>query len=304
MKTTVLLLVGLPGSGKSTLARHLCEFRRQSSHIEYDAISRSIDSRDSLDAWNQSRSIALEYLSTELRSLSSLVILDDNYHLKSMRKVVYRFCQDRVSEGSIIHFGVVYVNTPFRICMERNKLREGQHFVSDDVILKMQRSIEPPNESKAPWDAYNMQFDYTDDERFIKLHDFINHLEKGTPLSCYKLNHKEGKDILENLEFEREKTRQSKSHFHDQCLRKWVGFVSQIDKQKCNEANVARRHILEKLKTGIYSSLMPFVGPFCEEVCSGWNDVQIENLKLNLIKSMYPTLNSIMIQHCASCAMQ
>jgi tRNA uridine 5-carbamoylmethylation protein Kti12 len=276
-KTTVLLLVGLPGSGKSTLARHLCEYRKPSSHIEYDAISRSMDSRNSLDAWNQSRSIALEYLSTELRSTySSLVVMDDNYHFKSMRKEVYRFCQNHVSEGCIIYFGVVYVNTPLEICMKRNNLREAQLCVSDKVILRMKMSIEPPNESKAPWDFNNLQFIYNDDARFIKLYDFIDDLEKGIPLQ-------------QILELERGEICQPKLHVYDQNLRKWVGFVSRIDKHKCTAANMSRKNILDKLRAGNFTSLVHFIDFFCEEVCDGWNDEQVQALRINLMSTVYLT---------------
>jgi len=89
-----------------------------------------------------------------------LIIMDDNFHLRSMRREVYKICQryvlwqpdlkgTHINEEDMytnrISFTIVVVDVPMRICLERNALREGNNRVPDHVITKMARSIEFPS---------------------------------------------------------------------------------------------------------------------------------------------------------------
>ena len=98
-------------------------------------------------------------------SVLKVVILDDNFHLRSMRKQIHRFLWDMQCESQPqihqqdndqnlpmdIHFGIIYVNTPLKTCQERNSLRnqrladhgeEQQVAIPDHVITKMYDTIE------------------------------------------------------------------------------------------------------------------------------------------------------------------
>ena len=131
----------------------------------------SLFDQSDLDSWRQSRRLALSSLETELKShfnnvgdgdaaaegvasLHShlLVVLDDNFHLRSMRREVHRVCQRVVSSWGewggefrghgAIGFSVLYVDTPLTVCLERNSHRRGKE--------RVRRSSSWPSPSKSP----------------------------------------------------------------------------------------------------------------------------------------------------------
>ena len=136
MVTTVILLCGLPGSGKSTLASKLLDEMSSSlttlKYIEYDALEEisyqrikkeqpskskdddleSSDTACRLEAWNQARNMALHKLESCLRSSDDeqqdehqTILLDDNFHLRGMRKQIHRLLL-RLGGSNDLRFGI------------------------------------------------------------------------------------------------------------------------------------------------------------------------------------------------------
>ena len=128
-RVSVLLLCGFPGSGKSTLANTLVtQLSRKDGDGPYDAVEwicyddlatelakRRLQGDDNsrtpdmLQAWRDTQKEALVRLDALLEANANtranananrsrtLIILDDNFHLRSMRRQVFQTCQKRLA---------------------------------------------------------------------------------------------------------------------------------------------------------------------------------------------------------------
>jgi len=285
MATTVVLLVGLPGSGKSSLARQLCETRNASAHIEYDRVAASLCEEDELEAWRKSRSVAVQELTKRLQEFPSLIVMDDNFHLRSMRKTIYRVCQDHVLQGKTIYFGVAFIDTPVEMCLERNSNRATKSLVADGIIEKMNTTLEPPDPAKATWDSSFVRVSGGDINDLKIVNDWLGALCNSTaPLQPPTVV---AEVDAEELERERQATRESRVQQYDQLLRKWVGEVAKINKRSTGTANSVRKKLLQELRSrdSLSEDDVCIVDKFCEEVCVGWNEEQIYTLRATLMGS-------------------
>ena len=177
-----------------------------SSYCRTKPFSGNTNSDDSLlRAWKESRSLALSELKQELHRRrqqkqqqipklercnhlcsdkdeevqhvgpsNCVIVMDDNFHLGSMRKQIYQICQqslvsdveandsiDRQRDDNnhqepnseirqnkfVLLYGIVVVDTPVELCLERNRRRPAERQVPDRVILKMDQSWEAPTKT-------------------------------------------------------------------------------------------------------------------------------------------------------------
>jgi tRNA uridine 5-carbamoylmethylation protein Kti12 len=297
-----LLLCGLPASGKSSLAKQVCEKVQQSSNhdsffrtgschlIEYDALQESLtdNETDILEAWRQTRGIALrdfqkvlsecvESLETQKQtddsSLSSLVILDDNFHLPSMRKQVYQSCQKVVASHSNgagnssvdVYFGIVYFDTPVALCLERNRHRHRQRqraqsvVVSDEVIVKMHDTLQPPPVPNAFWEqaAAVLRIDGSQENNDNSIeehtHDNVQRVLDFAATLCQQPESRVPPPVdpaleQERLAAERKRTATSAAHATDQSLRQLVRVVAQVRPAAASHANNIRQACLQRAK--------------------------------------------------------
>jgi tRNA uridine 5-carbamoylmethylation protein Kti12 len=303
----VLLMCGLPASGKSSLAKRVREqvqvqskssnnlyhanrdrFRISTCHlIEYDALQESLladGDTDTLEAWRQTRSVALQDFQRvltecvtivettdvhELSLSSSLVILDDNFHLPSMRKQVYQTCQKVVASHVHVHdnsnssvhvyFGIVYVDTPVELCLERNQQRQrhGQRAqgvmpVPNDVIRKMQDTLQPPPVPNAFWEqaAAVLHFDGSNE---TEQHDKVQRVLEFAATLWQQQESKVPPPVdpaveQERLAAERKRTAASIAHLMDQSLRQLVSVVAQVRPAAASHANRMRQACLQQAK--------------------------------------------------------
>lgn len=158
----------------------------------------NIDEHDTIAAWNQTRSNAISILEQKLTDFYSntekkrlLIILDDNFHLRSMRKQIFKSCQkfvmpineatddlstqiiETTRNNTKIYFCVATINTPLQICLERNRRREGFKRVPDHVIHKMSQIIQIPT----PNNNNNNSNDDINDENVSNNDNTIKHWE-------------------------------------------------------------------------------------------------------------------------------
>lgn len=223
------------------------------------------DSND-LEAWRKSRISALIQLKEALHSHFStdtryddtkpktlLILMDDNFHLKSMRRDVYRACQRVVTEfTATIGFVTLYVSTAVQICIEQNEKRQGKKRVPEEVIRQMNVAMEPPNPSRAygSFEKFHLTFNYgdnIDDERIEQ----IDHCLKEALVSQIppRLTDEETDAIEAEKIQQRQETLKCQLQRCDQLLRKLVGAVGKVDKSKSKAANEARKKILEDCKS-------------------------------------------------------
>ena len=247
---TVVLLCGLPASGKSTLARKLEdhysnqeEGAKRLIHLEYDAFEDILFSQQQQGgeeeeearrgAWNQAREVALQKLEqTILEAPGSpplLILLDDNFHLRGMRKQIHRI----LLKYRPIRFGLVWMETPLGVCLERNRKRERK--IPEHVISKMHSTFEPP---RAAWEQ-----DWINVTDTAHIEDVISFVEQ-----CSEIVDLPEENDPEQQEADRAIILQNQRHSWDKMLRSWVGQVAKYDKQLARGANMARKELLKRMK--------------------------------------------------------
>ena len=310
----VVLLIGLPGAGKSTVAAELRSRLKNSFRmhlIQYDAIQNSIvhdlkNQSDDIDgnfgdgfkksdllAWRQSRSLALEKLSEIMNQEGSstnmsssrqrndkntLIVMDDNFYLRSMRRDVYKVCQKYVETQGLhskVGFSLIHVDTPFGICMSRNNQRVGKACVPIPILTRMRDIFEYPRDN---WETRSLLNISNDDERTVLSDETFLNIIKCTTQS---IDTPVAPTIeINNIQVENDRniTRNSKAHSLDRALRIIVGHICKTDQQYAQKANVVKRSIL-KPNRGDNSgesiqSLEDLLELFCNKFCaaSGLNE--------------------------------
>ena len=114
--------------------------------------------------WQKSRVVAFQrvqqWLSSDrnddLNATTRILLLDDNFYLKSMRKNVYRICSDYVEQqdSSMVHqlyFGTIYLHAPLSVCLERNAQRPAP--IATGTIERMVQRFEVPAHDRNFWEA-------------------------------------------------------------------------------------------------------------------------------------------------------
>lgn len=279
----VIIIMGLPGSGKSFLSRTIKDYFTKSHStmdvqvIEYDQITKSLIHEksgniekkkrfkawlDDVEAWKETRSHALHMLETHLfemkrRSIheehvpKSIVIMDDNFYLRSMRREIYKTCQDFISNSQDVMGKIgltfVHVDTNLQQCIINNEMRKNtEDYIPQETILKMSRSMEPPNVQKAPFERLSIcTSNYLTEPMtqpptlFYQALDKL--IDKSIQFHIVKRNEVKSE---EELEEERKITRLSIIHRLDLILRSLVGKTCKCDKTLARTANEVRKSII------------------------------------------------------------
>jgi len=272
--------------------------------IEYDLISQGISnnyganspenneatfSSQDLEAWRETRTEALLLLQKELSTglynanrqegvvcddakvsqmpYRMLILMDDNFHLRSMRRDVYKACQDFIikckcnadsspvaNPNIVMNIGlsVVHVNTALDECISNNEQRiNTPHYIPQRIITNMSQTLEPPDAEKAKFEAFSIdtaQWDTNSSEFYNQLDDCLrssickNPIQPPPPVKS-----------SEQLEEERLATLQSRLHRMDLLLRALVSTTCKTDTCKTDRklakvANDARKTILSECK--------------------------------------------------------
>ena len=142
MPGLVVCICGPPGAGKSTLAREMLKILNRDMKVHYlstDEKELSIISSTSSDgafdpvAWKIARLSVMEELREKRASDESVIILDDTFHLRSMRKQ----CRPHL---------VVYVEATLEECLLRNRSRVSP--LPDEVVKKTFEVFEVPQDGE------------------------------------------------------------------------------------------------------------------------------------------------------------
>lgn len=251
----------------------LCQTKDESSNDEATAVddsqstSQKFDSND-LEAWRKSRDRALATLKDALithftdqscnnRPCSLFILMDDNFHLRSMRRDVYRTCQAILAtyHTAQIGFSTVHFTTPLGVCLERNKMRSGKACIPIDVIQRMNDVLEPPDVSKpyASFEQFHVSVDNSDESmNGSKILSEIDHCIQQSLQTPIPAKNELSKEDLAQLEqqrrVQREENRKCQIQQTDLLLRKLVGAVGRVEKKKSREANELRKSIMEKIR--------------------------------------------------------
>ena len=258
-----------------------------------------------LQAWRDCRNISVSRLEEELRQYSSsyyqpyqkadnakdkedtgssenlLIILDDNFHLLSMRRDIYKVCQkivsdhgqcdDNVSDGSTcqpcsIGFSVLMVDTPLDTCLKRNAMREGKARIPGATVQKMASTLERPEPSSGDYtkkfETNSIVIDNTndwmgegdsandgEDSKWHTIHaDTVRACLDAAMENPVLPPQREEEVDPEILRKAREETKKNRIHQADRLLRSLVGVVVRTDKSMGRVANDARKHVLQQVR--------------------------------------------------------
>lgn len=248
-------------------------------HTESDGASGSrrdepVDDGIALEAWRMARGAALIQLEDLLLQDNPTaasddddppkdrwIILDDNFHLRSMRKRVHQHCVRCSSPQTTIYFGVVWVDTSLETCLERNRQRP--HPVPESVIRKLAQAGEPPvplchrpegNPQKGPfaWEAACLSVSGESRDLQWTL-DAIRSFVSALPMlfDCVRPLLEPELDDEQERQRQRALTRHSVRHRADLLLRRCVRAAAVWHPPLGRRCNGIRRNLLEEQPWGV-----------------------------------------------------
>lgn len=140
----LLLICGIPGSGKTQTSRELCGYLEGQNldvvHIEFDSFD---DGCQSLRHRNDLVYLHVRQLVSESTE-NSVIILDDTFHLASMRKRYFQLTKEFSSWQCLS----VFLECPLQLALDRNECRSERSFVNPTVI----KSISSKIHDRGPWE--------------------------------------------------------------------------------------------------------------------------------------------------------
>ena len=233
------------------------------------------DSSLLLIAWRQSRLVALHELGEILKRESktaktSVILMDDNFYLQSMRKQVYQTSQKQAAATTAaecsygqqhgIYFGTVWIDTSVDTCLKRNHERCPQRAVPYHIIKRMSERFEAPGGRglssawEQPQTVLRLHGSIDLHENVRRLQDFVQHLldpavdndARVVPPTTITVAAQEE----ERVRLARMETQQSLRHAADQFWRRCVAATAALSLQQQDRsrlvatANRVRKHCL------------------------------------------------------------
>ena len=227
MPTRIVLLCGLPASGKSTLGTYIAEHIPRTKLIEYDQLSHD---DASIEAWRCARRHAVDLLERSIQQFD-LIVLDDNFYLRSMRKDIARALKDH----SCVHFGVIHLQTDLSACLERNRNRSRS--VPEHIVRSMADRMEPPfNDSPYYWDVNVLSLDTTNGDF---PHDHWDTIQNFLQTKLGPIPYPSEEELT------KEPTELTLSQQRDAHWRAVVRNIGQSYPHLARHANQARKHCLQ-----------------------------------------------------------
>jgi hypothetical protein len=155
-KIFLIIIGGIPGIGKSFLAERICSEYKNIFDIRYlnfDKIENI--NKDNYLQYQQMRNDYLLKVKEIFNSINNncvlnksiMIILDDNFFLKSMRKKIYNLLIDKIIELNSNIFQFYYMEIllkPFDInyCFKMNLNRENKSQIPENIIINMNNIFE------------------------------------------------------------------------------------------------------------------------------------------------------------------
>ena len=155
-KFFLIIIGGIPGIGKSFLAERICSEYKNIFDIRYlnfDKIENI--NKDNYLQYQQMRNDYLLKVKEIFNSINNncvlnksiMIILDDNFFLKSMRKKIYNLLIDKIIELNSNIFQFYYLEIllkPFDInyCFKMNLNRENKSQIPENIIINMNNIFE------------------------------------------------------------------------------------------------------------------------------------------------------------------
>ena len=217
-KGTLLGLMGLPAAGKSTLCEKLMDVKTH--NIKIVRFDDDLEATGAFEQWapekyHQARAISLQRVAGLLEeSSASIIIADDNNHLRSMRHALFRLARDAGWA-----YATIRLECSQEVAEARNSTREGRERVPAETITQMAQDLEPPDPLRMGWERFAVTVGSDQVAEVLAAADRAR--QAGPPVLPEDL------EVLEERAREaRERTLASKKHALDLALRACVGDVA------------------------------------------------------------------------------
>lgn len=190
--------------------------------------------------------------------------MDDNFHLRSMRREVHKMCQRFIKtcsetlsgafEPVTVGLSMVHVDTQLETCLRLNENRKGTpHYIPPETISNMSNTFEIPNYEKAKFESCVVTTESSSECSNAFYYSLHRCLFKS--LSDY-----DGKEVVDvpmrtqqELDEERNRTQKSQMHQLDLLTRVYVGVTCRTEPSLAKNANLARKEILKQAKEDIHA---------------------------------------------------
>ena len=238
LKTIFIMIIGgVPGVGKSFLSNKICtEYKNifEIKYLNFDSIENI--NKDNYLQYQQMRNDYLVKIKEIFRDINDfdtknlLVILDDNFFLKSMRKKIFNTLMDKVIElnSNLIKFYYLEILLkPFDInyCLKMNLNREKTNIIPDNIIVKMNNIFE----YNSPYanDSQVLILNISNEESLNNnklIQEIFNNKDK------YIIKKKKENEIKEKIKIEKDEKAKLIDDIED-ILRKEVNLIFQKNKE-------------------------------------------------------------------------
>ena len=139
----VVLVIGIPGAGKSSFASRLAQHVNGFRVISFDSYV-GAECVWNENTFKQYREFALNDVNRVLtdsnRPKDSVLIIDDNMYMKSMRREIYVIARD--SSAKLL---CIWIDCSLDNAIKRNNDRIGAGKISDESIFRINSLFEPPD---------------------------------------------------------------------------------------------------------------------------------------------------------------
>jgi hypothetical protein len=238
LKTIFIMIIGgVPGVGKSFLSNKICtEYKNifEIKYLNFDSIENI--NKDNYLQYQQMRNDYLVKIKEIFRDINDfdtknlLVILDDNFFLKSMRKKIFNTLMDKAIElnSNLIKFYYLEILLkPFDInyCLKMNLNREKTNIIPDNIIFKMNNIFE----YNSPYanDSQVLILNISNEESLNNnklIQEIFNNKDK------YIIKKKKENEIKEKIKIEKDEKAKLIDDIED-ILRKEVNLIFQKNKE-------------------------------------------------------------------------
>ena len=252
----IILIGGIPGIGKSFLSEKICEEFKDSFDIKYlnfDKIENI--NKDNYLQYQQMRNDYLlkikeifNEINNDINNKSLLIILDDNFFLKSMRKKIYNSLIDKIIElnSDIIKFyylEILLKSTDLDYCLKMNLIRDKKEQIPNEIIINMNKIFE-----------YNSLYVNNNQIKIIEIinehsinNNLIQEIFNNKEKYIININNKE-KEIKEKIIIEKNDKAKLIDNIED-IIRKEVNliFKNNLNKNKGKEISLYKKEYMKIL---------------------------------------------------------
>lgn len=137
----LVIMIGIPGCGKSTYAKKLIELHPDWEYVSRDEVRYEYVS-DQEHYYDHEYEVYQEFCKRiDMHLMDEKTVIADATHLTvgSRKKLLDTL---RVIPDEIV---MVYIDTPFEICMQRNNARQGITRVPEKHMYAMRNRLRQPN---------------------------------------------------------------------------------------------------------------------------------------------------------------